>query len=154
MKREVTEKKLAFLVKSPCYKANGYDGAYYSVSFTNEKGDVIKGFGDHISEASYGIRNVFEAEGTSFSDEDRFISIQKIEINEKKFDAFVKKYQKNCALSDKIISERLKRFGDSPYNYVYKKKEGQAERLKEYEEWKKANPHPKDIYYDFLELIK
>ncbi|GIM60069.1 hypothetical protein CAPN008_01190 [Capnocytophaga canis] len=90
-----TEKKRAFLIQSPCYEANGYDGAYYSIAFTNEKGDVIKGFGDHIAEEDYGVKNVFEAEGSTFSDADRFISIKEIDIDEKKFDSFVKKYHKD-----------------------------------------------------------
>lgn len=143
-----------FLIQSPCYGANGHHGSYYSIAFTDNEGNVIKGFGDHISEEDYGVKNVYEAEGTPFSDADRFISIKEIQINEKKFNAFVKKYRNNEKLSDKIISDREKKFGDSPYDYINSRKEGQEQREKEYKEWKEANPFPVDDYYGFLNLIK
>lgn len=143
-----------FLIQSPCYGANGYDGTYYSIAFTDNRGNIIKGYGDHISELSYGVKNVYEAEGTPFSDADRFITIQEVEIDEAEFDAFVEKRNEYNRANDEINRMRDKRFGANIYKYVYGKKVGQKERMKEYEDWNKAHRLEYVDYYGFLKCVK
>lgn len=143
-----------FLIQSPCYRANGHHGSYYSIAFTDNKGNVIKGYGDHISENSYGIKNVYDAEGTPFSDSDRFISIRKVEVDEVEFDAFVEKRQEYYRQCDEVDAKREERFGTNTYNYVYGQKNGQEEREKELREWERAHRVPYVDYYGFLKCVK
>lgn len=142
-----------FRISSPAYKANGFNGTYYSIAFCDDKGNVIKGFGNHISENSYGVKNVFDAEGTPFSDEDRFISINEVSISEEDFDKWVHSYNENQKEWERRGAEKLELFGNDPYHFVYSKKEGQEERLAKREEWKKNNPIPQFKFYSFLDLI-
>lgn len=144
----------AFLIQSPCYKANGKSGTYYSIAFTDVNGNVLKGFGDHISEAEFGIKNVFEAQGQFFSDEDRIISIKEISISEVKFDSFIRSFEINRAEWDKRNREELELFSHDPYHWVYGKKEGQEERIAIRDKWKRENPIPHFNYYGFLDLIE
>ena len=144
----------SFLIKSPCDRANGLNGNYYSVAFTDEHGNVIKGIGDHISELSYGIKNVFDSEGSSFSDEDRFISIKEVEMSESRFDKWMQEKIENDIKWEKRNAEELELFTHDPYNYIYGKKDGQAERLAAREEWKAKNHIPQFKYYSFLNLIQ
>lgn len=143
-----------FLIKSPCYHMNGKDGYYFSIAFTNENGDVTKGFGDHISEMSYGIKNVYESEGKSFSDEGRVITIERVEVQEELFDNFVQSFKSNRLEWDKRNKEELELFTEDPYHWVYGEKEGQYERIAVRNKWKKDNPVPHFNYYGFLDLIK
>lgn len=142
-----------FLIQSPCHKSNGHHGSYYSIAFTDDEGNVIKGFGDHISYLEYGIKNVFEAEGTSFSDEDRIISIVRVKVDEKKYEEFIESRREFNRLSEELHKRRLEHFGNT-YEYVYGKKTGQDERLKELMEWDRENKIPYVDYYDFLKSVK
>lgn len=142
-----------FKITSPAYKSNGLNGIYFSVAFTDDEGNVIKGFGDHISDMSYGIKNVFKSEGESFSDEGRFISIEEVLIKEEDFDVFVKKYTEFKAKEEEFYKKRVELFGHSVYDYIYNKKEGQEERRKEVENFDKENKVDTIGYYDFVGLV-
>ncbi|CEN53382.1 hypothetical protein [Capnocytophaga canis] len=143
-----------FLIQSPCYRANGHYGSYYSIAFTDNEGNVIKGYGDHISELSYGVKNVYEAEGTSFSDSDRFITIKEVEVDEAEFDAFLEKRREYNRLSKEVSRKRDERFGTNTYKYVYGQKKGQEEREQELRDWELAHRVPYVDYYGFLKCVK
>lgn len=142
-----------FKISSPAYQANGLNGTYFSIAFCDENGNVIKGFGDHISEDSFGIKNVFDAVGTPFSDDDRLISIEEINVSEESFNNWMDSYEANQKKCENRSAEERELFTDDPYHFVYSKKEGQTERLNKREEWKKNNPIPQFKFYSFLDLI-
>lgn len=143
----------AYIVQSPCYKANGLHGSYYSLVFANESGDIIKGFGNHISTNEYGITNVFKAEGQSFSDSDRILTTKEVDVSESAFDNFVNEYKASVINSDTWDKAREKRFG-IVYYYIWGEKLGQEKREAEYNTWLLENPPVSVLnYYSFLDLV-
>lgn len=143
-----------FLIESPCYRANGNNGKYCSIAFTDEKGNILKGIGDHISSNSYGIKNVYDAEGSSFSDSDRFIGIKEIFINENEFEQWLENYTKVEDHNKNIDQERERLFTSDPYNYVFSDKKLQKEREPLWNRFHEENKYIRFPYYSFLELIK
>lgn len=144
----------SFIIQSPCYKHNGHNGSYYSIAFTDLKGNVIKGFGDHISSNSYGIRNVYDAEGTPFSDEDRFITFKEINLSEETFDAWLSDYQRTLDAREAWYKALSELTGGDAYKFLYQS-ENESKNRKTYDDWMKNNPAPEEPdYYSFLRLVE
>lgn len=72
-----------WLITSPCYRNNGYNGIYVSYAETDENGEIIFGVGDHFfSFDDFKVKyatNISELQGMPYSDSDRFIKIKKFE---------------------------------------------------------------------------
>lgn len=146
----------AFIIQSPCYRANGLNGNYYSIAFSDEKGNVIRGFGDHISPNSYGVRNVYDAEGTPFSDEDRFISIKEVALSEESFDAWLSDYQAKLDARESWYKALNEVTEGNAYEFLYQcGVENEDKNRNIYDDWMKNNPAPEEPdYYSFLRLVK
>lgn len=80
-----------FVITSPCYRNNGYNGTYVSYAETDANGNFLLIEGDHNYYNSEGIvaiktrnglkTNIFEIVGNDFSDEFRPISIKEVEFD-------------------------------------------------------------------------
>lgn len=158
----------AFKITSPCYIANGYNGTYISVAITDNDGNLVKGYGDHffsgnvihVVERPYEnpITNVYEAVGMNYSDDDRPISIEEVELDMDRLKEWEEGVQHQEEVRKQYEDKKVARFGPHVGFYVTAnkptKKEEEA-RWEEFRQWKKENPIPKTQYhcYDFLKAI-
>ena len=146
-----------YKISSPAYKANGLDGTYYSIAICNDDNTIIDIIGDHdlfISEYKGADVNIMQ--GKSFSDSDRFISINQINCDIDKLSSHTEKYTKYKNDSNKWEAKELELCNGDRYSFFYDKKGKKiVENHNLHDEWLKENPRPISNvnYYDFLKTI-
>ena len=143
-----------YLITSPAYRANGYNGTYYSIAFCNEDGDFISIEGDH-SMLYPKYRNIKDIVGLEFSDEDRYITIKEVEVDIDVYREWEKERKKYIAIDKEWDEGRMKLTNNNVYEFMYTDKgKEKKDNIARYEEWIKANPRPKEVeYYGFLDCI-
>ena len=142
-----------FKISSPAYKANGFNGTYYSIAICDDNNLVTRIIGDHSDSITVG-SNLMDFAGQSFSDEDRVIVITAVNADISVINLWQKEYAEYQHENSKWWDLRATKFG-SVYDFIYGKK-GKKDIAKEveYEIWLKDNPAPKAVhYYDFLKSI-
>lgn len=151
-----------YKIYSPAYRPNGLKGTYYSIAWCENNGEIIRIYGDHAwgRDGRFfheGYPNIADIVGMPFSDADRCIQIEEVEIDSEEFDSYFKQYteyQHKRDAWDKAADEIT---GADRYWFFYDKKGKEITKNWElYRSWARKNPTPRMSveYYDFLKAIK
>jgi hypothetical protein len=146
-----------FLIASPAYRANGYNGGYYSVVVCKNDGRIKEIIGDHdILAKKYEF--VHELQDVTFTDYDRSINVTECAYDVDKIHKQRKAFLQECKAFDEWHKAMIAFCEGDPYKYLYddakRGAEGalRRENKQALDEWKTKNPAPKRIisYYHFL----
>lgn len=140
-------------ITSPCYRSNGLNGRYVSIGFCDHEGRLTKIVGDHVSLTG---KTHADIKGMPFSDSDRFITISsEIDIDINALEAWEDAYHSYLVCREHIEEERLKRFGEDTYAYLFKCNRAEREaRMQEYLQFCEDTKITPVDYYGFLIAVK
>ena len=141
----------AFKIISPAYYENGLNGTYYSIAICDDNGNFEKVIGDHKGENGLFFypkyKNINKIIGLAFSDSDRFIRIEEVNIDLKALAVWEEKYNDFCQRLMEYEAHMLEFCNGDIMSFF-------REHREEYDAWLKLNPHPVVVnYYDFLKCV-